>query len=74
MERTKPHIIAAALLQLHKFTHHINNINATGNLLYGLWGNHLLWAECTKLQQALHKLIVKVFSAVLLRIYRNKNK
>jgi hypothetical protein len=43
MKRTKSHIIGTPFLKLHKLAHYINNINAAGNLLYGVGADHIDW-------------------------------
>jgi hypothetical protein len=40
VKRTEAQVIGSAFLKLHKFSHDIHDINATGDLLYGVGRNH----------------------------------
>jgi hypothetical protein len=40
MKRTKPQVVGPSFLEFHEFSHYINDIDAVGDLLYGVGGDH----------------------------------
>lgn len=59
MKGTKAQVISTPFFQFYKTTHHLNNIGAVENLLYGILRNHARGGQITTLAPSINQSVSK---------------